>query len=325
VFTPSEKPAWKMDLAQVGYANHFGGNGVIGACTQIAFGSNDELVVLNDDGPFAKPNPVRAFVLDTSTGRTVGKRDWLAKSRAPVYATIDGGYAVVTDHGTDLYTPGLKEVIATSAVYVNRASPDGRTLSGWVEHVVRGHAVTTLLDTGTLEPTGIEVVNTNVESISDDRVSTTAYRKGSADASVITKGAVENVVYQPPCKEVYSHFLSHDVLAVEGCDRIDVVTLEGRLLFGLKVSYDTSFAAVSRDGRRFATLERCLSGGDPARLCAERIEVIDLEKKGPNFTVTLRDRPRGEDDGDSGVALSPDGTLLAINTLGVVRLYRLEP
>lgn len=60
-------------------------------------------------------------------------------------------------------------------------------------------------------------------------------------------------------------------------------------------------------------------------LKAERITVHGVEKGEPIWTVkhTLM---KGAFFGHSGIALSPNGSLLAINSYGIVTLYRLpEP
>src|SRR5438067_13859677 len=43
---------------------------------QMAFGSNDELVVIEDTGPFDRPKHVRAFVLAAQTGRIMAEQKW---------------------------------------------------------------------------------------------------------------------------------------------------------------------------------------------------------------------------------------------------------
>lgn len=158
---------WTTDLRELGYSiAEPSPPGSVDAHLQRAFGSADELVVLNDRGPFAGPNEARAFVLDAGSGEVVSQTTWMTEGWPFVFATATHGYVAVTDKGMVLYSPGLKQAVATTPESARWASPDGQVVAAWSSELKPGHGLTVFLDTETFKPTGTEVLDTNVESVS---------------------------------------------------------------------------------------------------------------------------------------------------------------
>src|SRR5260370_15345158 len=96
----SAKPLWTLDLHANGYASEpYKAHSAPTAMRQIAFGSQGELVVINDGGVCGKSNPVTAFVIDTNSGKLLKKANWVSNCWPYIFATAQGHYAVVTNTG----------------------------------------------------------------------------------------------------------------------------------------------------------------------------------------------------------------------------------
>jgi len=294
---------------------------------QIAFGSANELVVINDGDVCGKSNPVYAFVLDSISGRLVGQSKWISNCWPYIFATANGNYAVVTNDGMSVYSPGLKAILASSAeAAAEVVSPDGRTVAAWKR--VPGHGVTYFLNADTLRPTGHEFLDENVVSVSLDTIAYVAVRSGSTDEALfLDDGRSKAHTIETKCGLIHGRFLSPDTLAILGCDGIRVVSRQGEDLFSVGESGqigDTEIAAVSRDGSRFATSRIFHTSGDIERICGERITVFDLHARKAIFAIDLdKLRDLEAHAHASGIALSPDGLQLAVDSEGIVQGFRL--
>ncbi len=141
----AEVAVWKTDLRDSRHNwDDLHTPAVFQATREIAFGSNSELVVAKDGGPFAKPNEVHAWVLDAKNGKVLREADWTSGSWPFLFATSTGKYAVVTQAGMALYSQGLQSVVATGVHTGDKASPDGRYLSA--TESIPGHEVTIFID-----------------------------------------------------------------------------------------------------------------------------------------------------------------------------------
>ena len=292
------------------------------ATRQIAFGSSAELVVAKDSGPFAKPNGVHAFVLDAKNGKILREADWTSGSWPFLFATSTGKYAVVTEAGMALYSQGLQRVVATGAHTADKVSPDGHYLSA--SESIPGHEVTIFIDAETLKPNGTQFQDLYVWSIADNRVASSAFRgeKGVVFVKDIVKQMPE---YESDCKGARPNFVTSDLLAVLGCERLDVVSLtSGKTFTAILKGADAFFAAASRDGSRFAVMQVFARPGDPPSLSLERVTVFDVTRQKAVFATDISDLKGSTTAASSGVALSPDGTSLAINSAGIVRLFDLQ-
>jgi hypothetical protein len=292
------------------------------ASRQIAFGSNTELVVAKDSGPFAKPNEVHGFVLDAKKGRILREARWTSGSWPFLFATFNGKYAVVTEAGMALYSQGLQGATATGNLVADKISPDGRYLSA--SKTISGHDLTIFIDAETLKPNGTEFRDIYVWSIADNRVASSAYH--NENGVVLVKDASVPVPeYQTDCKGVRPNFITSDLLALLGCQRLDVVSLtRGKIFTSPVEGADAYFAAVSHDGNRFAVIQEFVTSGDPPSLSRERITVFDVTQRKCVFMTNISDLKGFSAGGSSGIALSPDGSSLGVNSAGVVRLFALQ-
>lgn len=131
--------------------------------------------------------------------------------------------------------------------------------------------------------------------------------------------------YETDCKGARPNFVTSDLLAVLGCERLDVVSLTNGKTFTFTLEgADAFFAAVSRDGNRFAVIQAFTRPADPPILLLERVTVFDVTRRKPVFATDISDLKDFTVGRSSGVALSPDGSSLAINSAGVVRLFALQ-
>jgi len=317
------RPVWTTDLKQRGYS--IAEPPESEARLQIAFGSMSELVVINDQGPFAKPNPVKAFVLDTASGAVVGEANWVTSGWPFVFATATGSYVAVTDKGMVLHSPGLKQIIASTPESARHASPDGRIVAAWSAELKPGHGLTLFLDTENLKPAGVEVLDTHVISVSRNHAAYIAWRAGNKNPTVFYLPEDDELhPYDAHCAHVRPWFISQDLVALFGCGELEVInSTESTRVFGGHMKDGGGLAAVARDGSRFATIEASYSRSHSPILKVERFTVFDVRLKGIVFNTEIKEL-RGRERGNSGAALSPDGSLLAINSLGVVNLYALQ-
>jgi hypothetical protein len=276
--------AWVVDLRASGFPNHENRPGAQEAFRQIAFGSAGEIVVLGAGSLFSEPGPVSAFVLEASSGHVLGKTQWTGRYTAYIYPTAEGNYAATTADGLVLYAPGLKEILARSPDSVSRASPDGRSLAAWLQ--VPGHGLTRFLDTATLRPSGPEFYDENVESVSSRCIATIDH-VGTVPGVLVECVEGTRTAFATGSEERQPRFVSDDVLAILGRERLQVIDAGARLLFTAPIRGDASFA-----------------------------------NRGAIFSTVIKDL-RGEEFARSGAALSPDGTALAVNSRGVVRLFHL--
>lgn len=320
----SAKPLWTTDLRSVGYsADQWTMPAEFEAIRQIAFGSNSELLITNDSGPFANPNQVTGFVLSTKNGSVLARAAWVSKGWPFVFATSKGRYAVVTDTGMELFDRGLRQSrTSISEVAANMVSPDGRYLA--VSKTIPGHGVIYFLDANTLKPTGTEIRDTYAWSTGDNRIAATATRAGKT--IVEFADGRQSVEYESNCGGVRPQFVTPDLVALLGCNAVEVVSVSGAKLFSqLLMGAPTYLVATARDAGRFVVSQQFDRAGDPPSICSERFTVFDLNLRRAIFVTDSTDL-RGHTVGPaSGYALSPDGTLLAINTAGRVRLFTLPP
>jgi hypothetical protein len=321
-FVHSPRPLWTTDLRGLGFpVNRDHPTDVITALHQIAFGSNTELVVIGDEGPPpGARGKVRAYVLEARTGQVLAQKSWMARGWPSLFATAKGRYVADASDGLVLYSSGLNRILARYDDAVEMASPDGRVVTVWGG--VPGRAVTTFLDADTLRPTGAEFINKAVDSIAFDRIAYVAFQGSNAPhASVFIDDAHHEVEpLDSDCREVRPRFISQGALAIFGCNRLKVITDQGQLLFTSPAS-DTSrwVAPASRNGKRFAVIDTYESAAHWSTVCFERVRVFDSSTGHVIFRAEFHDVR--DTLGGSGVALSPDGSLIAVNSLGIVRVF----
>ena len=313
---------WTTDLRKLGYSDAWhASDSIYEARRQIAFGSSSEVVVLDDGWTSTTPHEVRAFVLEAASGGVTHKKSWTTSGWPFIFATAMGGYVAVTDKGMDSYSGGLDQILATSPEQAKDASPDGRIVAPWSRTLRPGHGLTLFLDATTLQPTGAEVLDTAVDSVSFDHAVTTGVRPDPAFRTVLFEPEDDKLrPYDTMCPQVRPEFISNDLLAVFGCRRVEVISTEGeRLFIGESEGEEFGLAAVARQGSRFATYQTH-TRGHWRKVRKEVFTVFGVVKRAAISSIVVKTL-RGRETAYSGAALSPDGSHVAINSLGIIQLY----
>ncbi|MGH9869816.1 MAG: hypothetical protein ACREAA_16850 [Candidatus Polarisedimenticolia bacterium] len=316
------KPSWKTNLKRFGVTGEPPG-GIYEAVRQMAFGDNDEIVVLFPANQGVGPGEVIGVALDRSSGQITHRASWQSLGWQYVFGTREGQYAVVTTEGTALYSRGLKSILARNGGSVKLAAPDGASLAVWRREQVDGvnRGITAFLDTKDLRPLGIEYVNKHVDSISRTLIANTGIR--NKDLFLELWSPSENLLTQRLACNGYPQFVSNEALVMVGSDCVEVMSTTGERLFQASDLDNPSFAAASRDGRRFAIVEALYAKGIDPGLKAEKFTVFGVHERSAVFSTMIKEL-REEKWGRSGAALSPDGSALAVNSLGVVQLFVLS-
>jgi hypothetical protein len=221
-----------------------------------------------------------------------------------------------------LYSQGLERIVTTGAHTADKSSPDGRYLAA--SESIPGHGVTIFIDAETLKPTDTEFRDTPAWSIAQNRVAYYGYTNGKP--VVVLKDRNKQIPeYKTDCGDVRPNFVTADLLAILGCEKLDVVSVSEGSIFTAPLKGETGFfAASSREGGRFAVIQHFQRPGDPPTICSERVTVFDVIRRKPIFVTDISDLKGLTAGQSSGVALSPDGSSLAINSAGVVRLFTLQ-
>jgi len=293
---------------------------------QIAFASDGELVTISDDGPSGQL--VGATVIAARDGRVVRKVAWESKHPNYVFATAGGQYAVVSDGATTLYSGSLDHVVKRVNTEVGYQSPDRRVLAR-TEFRNGEHSVS-LFDASTIAPLRVGFRGQYLWSFTDRWIAEIVYAKNHHAVVRLTSPDAHQVEWESGCKaglgqEVRPQFVSADLIAAVGCNRLDVITTAGGLVFSAELAADYAHvAAVSPTGARFAIVQAFLRRGDPSTLCVERIVVFDVNQHKAIFMTDVSDLA-GTTGGASGLAFSPSGAYLAVNSAGTVRMFALLP
>jgi hypothetical protein len=178
------------------------------------------------------------------------------------------------------------------------------------------------LDATTLKPTGTEIRDTYAWSVGDNSIAATATRSGKTIVEV--DDGRRSAEYQSECGGVRPQFITQNLVALLGCDSVEVVSISGTKVFaGRLVGAPSYIVAASRNGGRFVVSQQFERPGDPPSTCAERFTVFDVNLRRAIFVTESYDLKGLSAGHSSGYALSPDGTLLATNSAGRVRLFPL--
>ncbi len=324
----SPKPIWSTDLGLLGYQQPMS-NGQPKSGRQVAFGSNDELVVMNDSGMCSKENPAIVFALDARSGKLRHKQQVVTNCWPYVFGTAADNYAVMTSSGMAVYSSGFeKQLTVDPDVAAERISPDGTTIGAWKQ--IPGHGKTYLVSSSSLQPFGREFLDKNVISVSDTGIANVVTRLGSTNQVVlIDNGSSPPSELNTECGMVQGRFLNADMLIVLGCKTLRVFSVGAGTAMSLQ--HDATpgkdwLAATSRNGERFATIQTTITPGydSPDRIAAERISVFDVKAHAKVFTAEIKEL-HGLDmpSHSSGIALSPNGKLLVVNSEGHVQMFAL--
>ena len=314
--TASPRPLWTRDLRE------YGSQGAridtvlaMEASRRIVFGSANELLVVSPREEPVDPFEVQGFVLDAKKGSLLAKRSWTSRDTYAVFGTPRGRYVVNTAGGIQLLDSELKEILTTETGPAEMASPGRRMIA--VRSLAAGHRGVIFLDAETLRPAGLEFTGVPVHSIASDRVAFAGSLDDPHKTSLIVRDSRgDKRVFESTCREIAARFISDTMIALVGCSRLEVVSLDGKRLFSAK-SDGGDVASVACDGSRFVIVEQ---DGPVER--AETIKVFDVRKKQVVARLDASDSTV-EDAGLAGVGLAPDGSLLGVVRGDLVQVFEL--
>jgi len=361
--TNTPRPLWEIDLTQFGYQGRPPiqlGNKNAGSMSWtykqgVFFTESNVLVaffVVHGEPSNTSPeqhqaSPPESFRLEvvsfnSNKGEFLRKLDLPLPTDRPgflVFPATNGEFIIGIGNALTLYSPDFK-IIAQHTVQghiAGIASPSGETVLLWDTQKVGGQWIEQF---ELLETEGLTVLRswksapqTNLVLWGDEIVSmmpqSISIRTPDTDAKPLVSGESRFCGGWG--------FINKETLAIclQGAGpQISVVSTDGKILhqFDLGLEQWDGPAVASRNGKRFAVPTMHWGGGnkDPEKLIA-RVFGLDADKpiltlrvaphysSSPNF-LTLEGDTRF---GWGGLALSPEGELLAVKSGPIVQLYQL--
>jgi hypothetical protein len=315
----SQEATWEADLGSYGFVlDEYEWAARVDPERQIAFGNGGHIVILNQSMGTDGRTKVRAFVVDSGTGNVTNRLEWTRGTPAYVFATASGNYAVLGESGTIMYSGDLSIEITSSPYSVEMVSPDGNRFAARTRR--NGKEVWITMDAQTLEEAGVLPTGAG-SSISGTGVAWLRSSPGEGRVVEILPNAGPPVKLKAAPGTERPYFVSEHAIVLVAEGRFDVVSDVGEHLFSGIVDDDGHHFSSSRGGSRIALTQQRWSevkGG----LATEMITVFDLEQKAPIWAREDKEL-RGEPNARSAVALSPDGSMIAIRSSRRVKLFRL--
>lgn len=336
---------WRTDLRTIGYRKLKGWDEkkVNWWSNLLAFTDEDTLVAgfITLDGPVKRlptPGRLHAAFLEAETGQVRTTREWPLRSSivAELWAGADGKLLVRADHIVRLYAEDFVELKQRRIgqdkdegyrpPYV-RVSPSGRSLLTYG----LGRDQINVIDTDTLEVRESRTdENVWVTSLNDSHVA--GVSAGTGSEPLIRKLGSE---WQPVASAVPTgcsvpYFLNDATITLMGvaCSSVVVVGLDGQLLLADELGRKYSVGKdvyPSRDQRRLAVVVAKWKGITIESLdmykrpVPEQVVIYDLQIRRPIYSL----RTKLLSEPGLQLALSPDGSLLAIARDGIVEVYTL--
>lgn len=293
--------------------------------------------------------PVRlhGVFLDAATGNTLAGREWSTAypGSVAIFGTRDGQFVVVNREHVALYSGSFKPLkeldLATPTglqgdVQLIEVSPDRRSL---LLVYLRGKQRMNWIDASNLGTVYSWDDPRVPSSVSDDYLA--IYR----DDYVRSRGFLSAVVLRnrrggtrTVCRSWSGcgipQFVSKEALVLYGPHEINLVDTGGKRLLAQNLADDDwitdwrSPFRPSADGNRFAVAIWAHRGGSDildisAHSVLKRIMVFDIPSRRWIYTLSAKKQKLKT---ILGLALSPDGTLLAlINQDGILEVFRLPP
>ncbi len=319
---------WSLSLREAGYPEDNFGNepNDFAAPRQITFIDSGTLAVSFATSQYSPQGKLKytahVVLVDTGAGTVRNAKKWECRASCQPYVFANYKQKLlITERGSiGLYDTNLevtRHLALQSGNRIVQISPDGRTLGR--EGGRPGGATLVFLDSDTFETTGVAFTS-NVRTISNQEMANDVWPAGSRNAAIaIASPKSPEVVFRTTCREALPRFLSDETLLVTFCNQLSVITHQGRTLFSDRYPGQVRFAAVARNGNRFAVSVTTYRGWDPPVLDDELLIVYDLGTERPILTVRARPLPHMQ----SLAALSPDGLLFVVGSKGELRLYRL--
>lgn len=354
-------PDWTVDLRTVGFTGFAPKKETWGLHLDpnpLCFTDNNTLVATfitredvttlarRDNSGEGRPNRLHGIFLDAQTGKVQSRKEWsVPRPRGGIIPAGDGKFVVLTPAMVALYSPGfdlLKDFRLSpeqqSQLWDFHASPTGKSIL--VEYV-HPEATYQWLDSDTLQPQDASWSDSlPVLSISDDKeIASFGDRYVSSKNINIFEALIQprNGAERTVSREVLANengcgepeFLSNDLFALWDPHGLSVLPKTGgdallRATFRPDDWLGWRFHA-SANGKRFAVAVWAHKGGSAlldisSHNALKRIVVYDIPTRQAVYTVDARKLKIKE---LSGVALSPEGSLIAVLINGVVQVYKL--
>jgi hypothetical protein len=301
-----------------------------------------------------RPDRLHGIFLDAQTAKLQNTKEWsVPRPRAGIIGVGDGRFAVLTPAVIALYSSSLdmlKELKLSpeqqSRLWDFHSSPGGKAI------LVEYHypeAFYDWLDPDTLQPQNTPFRESlPVLSLSDDKEiasfrETTVKSKGfTFEATIRQRNGAERTVCREDswrwweekvCGDI--QFLSNEFLALTQPHGLNVVpNTGGSVLLKVTLAENEWLGRAiypAADGKRFAIAVWEHKGGSEFfdisyHSVLKRIEVYDIPRRQRVYSLDAKKqklRAKDEFGFAFGVALSPDGSLLAVLVDGVVEVYKL--
>ena len=350
-------PVWRFDLHSVGYPGHISKPGkwrLESRANPLCFSTNDVLIASfitqEDVATLARrdrpndplPLKLHAAFLDVATGKFLTTRAWFTAQPVGGIIAVGGGrFDVFTPRSISLYSPAVElqkqfplsfdEHFHFWSLY---PSPTGKSI------LVEYHNPESSfqwIDSSTLQPqhTWNEVMG--FVSISDKELAfqRETYTKsgGAVDEVLIRAGKDPSRIL---CRAQLAkgercgvpQFVSDEVLVFQLPHEFKLASTTNGDIFFKAMFPDNEWLGgtfPSAGGKRFALVVSSHKEGSAFldrgfRSVPKRIQVYDIQAPKPVYIIDA-DKQRMRD--VSGVAVSPDGSLMAVLTDGVVEVYQL--
>ncbi len=349
----SERPILELDLRKYGYKPSAGGRRDY---LSFAFADNDEVVfawttfdnpgVAQNSGPLtASVSHLHALLLNTLTGETKDRGDWPSTSHIATINPVGAQkFLICTGNTIQLLTHDFKTIKEQSLPRTrpcsgNRISPSRQTFS--IDLGSGRDSLQTLMDAESFQPVGSWSLEDAIDVHFTDKL---LFGNCRPDFKACIRGFDENWRPFRPAeldelakglKYRSGLFINDSTMSMldVGGSELAVVTLTGDLVLraALPKNYSYSRETISTGGKRFAFVETVTRGSLSLDwLWREdfRVAVYDLVQRQVIYTRKVRSGspwvPPFEDVKNI-IALSPDGTLLAIEVDGHLEVFRIQP
>jgi hypothetical protein len=319
---------WNKDLTAIGcpapeVASQF-------QSTRFAIFADEGRIVVASAGPPQKSNegqivtPTCLLAFESASGKLVAKQT----SEAPrflLFSTADGRVILVTKKAvllnSDLSDTGVSFDYPSGRI--QHVSPDGTTLA-W-ERRAKDEPGMRMLDTKTLQPTGVDLSERTPSTITSKYAASTnaiwdkmdqSHRRGS-----ITTQEGSKPLFLPNCAKAFSvNFLTDEKMLITCTDSFQVQDLQGHVISEQSFpGKEVRYGGVSRNGKRFVMVIEKRSKSDPWPTSDEEHLVYDLDRKDVVATVPVQHSSDG-----TWSAISPNGDLLLIGSSDGVFVYEMH-
>ena len=308
-----------------------------------------------ESGPF-RPDPAHLHVLlvDTRTGQQQGQKEWSTLSYPVKFWGLRNGKFLTCSGGTlRLISPSL-ELLREQELPANSPQPsDGCTYLGLWDISPNRRALLLVhrdgqaydkkvLDTETF---ALETIDHTASAIADHWFTGTCGESLELCVSAIdpTHQPSRAISMNKEMSEKFNgawrfnniRFVNDDTVVITTPEELETTNTDGSELFHVKLPKDRSFDALTvatTGGRRFAVIENRQRGVSNERLdlyafpANDRIVVFDISERRPVYALKVEGRSPWSPSKvpSNSMALSPDGSVLALVSDGVLTLHRVS-